>query len=74
MAVASKTSEPGFFERISIFIQEVKTELEKVAWPSKEELKKLTQVVLVALVILGIIIAGLDIVFMKFVKILLSFS
>ena len=48
------------------FFQEVNIEMRKVAWPSVEELKQSTQVVLLLLAILGTIVFAYDLVF-KFV-------
>lgn len=42
------------FKKINLFIQEVRTELTRVTWPSREELQGSTKVVL--LVSLGFII------------------
>ncbi len=49
------------------FIREVRGELRKVAWPSKEETVNYSIVVLVTVVILTAMIYGLDWVFSTFV-------
>ena len=56
-------------ERVSIpqFIREVRGELRKVAWPSREEVVRLSGVVLFTLVVLTALIFGLDWAFAKFV-------
>ncbi len=43
-----------------IFIKEVRTELKKVAWPSRSEVTTYTVVVLVSVVFLTLIVFGLD--------------
>lgn len=43
------------------FIREVITELKKVSWPTREETIKLTGLVIVISVIVGLFIGGLDI-------------
>ena len=43
----------GAFLKISNYVQETKEELKKCSWPSWEELKGSTGVVLVAIVLLG---------------------
>ena len=42
------------------FVREVRSELKKVAWPTREETIKYTLVVLATLVVLTALIAGLD--------------
>jgi preprotein translocase subunit SecE len=57
------SANPGFFERIARFIREVVAELQKVNWPSRNELITYTSVVLVFVVVMMLIVAGLDWVF-----------
>lgn len=45
------------------FFTEVKTELSKVVWPTKEETIRLTGIVIVASVAIGLFIGGLDFLF-----------
>jgi preprotein translocase subunit SecE len=59
----STNASPGFFERIVRFIREVVAELQKVNWPSRNELITYTSVVLVFVVVMMLIVAGLDWVF-----------
>jgi preprotein translocase subunit SecE len=59
----SANANPGFFERIVRFIREVVAELQKVNWPSRNELITYTSVVLVFVVVMMLIVAGLDWVF-----------
>ncbi len=47
------------------FIKEVVSELKKVTWPTREELIKLTAVVIVLSLIVGIFIGSLDILLVK---------
>ncbi|MDB5876322.1 MAG: preprotein translocase, SecE subunit [Ramlibacter sp.] len=54
------------------FLREVRGELRKVAWPSREETIRLSGVVLFALVVLTALIFGLDYVFAKSVFFLFS--
>jgi preprotein translocase subunit SecE len=49
------------------FVREVRGELRKVAWPSREETIRYTIIVLVAVAVLTALIAGLDWVFSEFV-------
>lgn len=54
------TKKEGFFQHIARFFREVWIELKKTAWPSYEEVKKSTVVVLVAIGIITAWIGGLD--------------
>jgi preprotein translocase subunit SecE len=70
-SVAVTAKEPGFFERIQQFIVDVRTEMRKVNWPTKDEVKSMTQVVMVALLIMAAIVAVYDWVFLRVVQLLL---
>lgn len=50
----------GVFSRASKFINESWQELQKCAWPSKDELTKSTMMVLASLLVVTIWIGGLD--------------
>lgn len=54
---------PNPFGRLKEFFQEVRVEMSKVAWPSIDELKQSTTVVLLMLGIIGAIIFFYDQVF-----------
>ena len=57
------TAQAGRFNpvnRLQGFLQEVKLEMEKVAWPSKDELKSQTSIVLMLLFFLAVIIGVFD--------------
>lgn len=45
------------------FIKDIRGEYKKIIWPSKEELKKQTKVVILTSAILGAIIVAYDVVF-----------
>jgi preprotein translocase subunit SecE len=68
-AVMDKT---GPVARLRDFFHEVKTEMSKVTWPTREELKASTSVVLVLLVILSGVVGVYDIVFQFLVLMLLK--
>lgn len=63
---------PDFKGGPVIFIKEVKAELGKVIWPSKEELIRLTFVVIIISVVIGIYIGGLDLVLTKLTDVLVK--
>jgi preprotein translocase subunit SecE len=54
---------PNILVRAREFFLEVRNEMRKVAWPSWEELKQQTQIVLLMLAIVAAIIAVYDMVF-----------
>ena len=49
------------------FLREVRGELRKVAWPTRDETKNYSIVVLITIVIVGAIIYGLDWLFSTFI-------
>ncbi|MFA6342011.1 MAG: preprotein translocase subunit SecE [Fibrobacteraceae bacterium] len=55
-------------QKIQQYIKEVIQELKKVTWPTWEELKGSTMVVILFSVIMGCYIAGLDFVFAMLVE------
>lgn len=59
-------------ERTTIpqFIREVRGELRKVGWPSKNEVVNSTIIVLIAVTVMTLLIFGLDYVFAKLVLLL----
>jgi preprotein translocase subunit SecE len=64
-------AKPGFIQGIRTFFEEVQTEMKKVSWPTRAELKSLTQLVLWALLFSGIVLGIYDIVFMNVMKLIL---
>jgi len=48
------------FRKLNKFIQEVKQEMSKVSWPSKDELKGTTTVVIVVTLVLTLFIFATD--------------
>ncbi len=48
------------FRKINKFIQDVKTEMAKVSWPTKEQLKGTTLIVIVMTIILSVFIFFTD--------------
>jgi preprotein translocase subunit SecE len=67
----SSTGKPGIVEKVTEFYQEVRVEMSKVAWPGREEVKSLTQVVLYTLLLLTIIIGAYDLVFLNLMRLIL---
>lgn len=54
------------------FLSEVKSELAKVTWPTREEVVRLTLVVVIISLAVGIFIGGLDFIFTKAIQLILG--
>jgi preprotein translocase subunit SecE len=57
---------------VTSFFSEVKIELSKVTWPSREEVIKLTLIVFLVSVVLGAYVGGLDFLFTKTLSLVLK--
>jgi len=57
-------------EKIKTFLSETKNELKKVTWPTKEELKESTRVVIVASAVLTAFIGVIDQILNRIVKLI----
>lgn len=55
-----------------IFLKEVKDELQKVVWPSREEIIRLTAVVIIVSTVVALFIGGVDLVLTKGLEVLLK--
>src|SRR5262249_53233603 len=53
----------GLIARLSVFVQETREELNKCSWPTWDELKGSTVLVMVAMVLLGLFTFAADLVF-----------
>jgi len=65
---------PNPFQRLKTFIEEVRQELEKVTWPTMDDLKVSTKVCMFMLLGMAAIIFVMDQVFNQLVLTLLSFA
>lgn len=57
---------------ITTFFGEVKLELSKVKWPTRDEVVKLTLTVFLVSAVLGLFVGGLDFLFTKTLSALLT--
>ena len=55
-AKAKKDKKPGIGKRIGKYFRELKSELKKVAWPTKADTMKRTGTVIVCAILVGIIV------------------
>lgn len=58
--------------QVAGFFSEVKVELSKVTWPTRQEVIKLTVLVLIISAIVGLYLGVLDFIFTKLVELLIS--
>ncbi len=54
------------------FLRETQEELKKVIWPTRQEVIRLTGVVIIVSAIVGLFIGGLDFVFTKLLSLVLK--
>lgn len=57
-------------EKLKTYLQETKTEIKKVTWPTKDELKESTRVVVVATIVLTLFTAVIDQILSRIVKLI----
>ncbi len=67
-----KAKKVGIFRRIGRSIKATKAEFKKVVWPTKKQLINNTIIVIVALVVIGLIIFGLDSLFSWLAKLVIT--
>ena len=72
MAELPTFTRPDFRGGPVVFLKEVKAELLKVSWPTRDQVIKLTIVVVVVSFAIGLYIGGLDLAFTKLTDLLLS--
>lgn len=54
------------------FIKETRDELRQVKWPTKDEVIRLTSIVIIVSVLVGLYVGGLDFLFTKTMEIILK--
>jgi preprotein translocase subunit SecE len=55
-------------ERIKLFLSETRTELKKVTWPTREELKESTRVVIISTFLVTIFVGVVDQILSRIVR------
>lgn len=58
----------GHLLKLSTYVKETREELRKCSWPSLEELKGSTVVVMISIALLGLLTVGADLVILKLVR------
>ncbi len=61
----------GQTERAGEFIREIRTELRKVVWPTRDEAARLTAVVIGVSAVVGFFLGGLDTLFTTMFQVIL---
>lgn len=72
MAKAEKTAERRQPNKLQLFFRETIGELRKVNWPTWNEAKNLTIVVLIVMVSMGLFLGLLDFIFTRFFALILG--
>jgi preprotein translocase subunit SecE len=72
--LAMSDEKPGLFTRIRSFYEDVMTELRKVTWPSRDDLKASTKVTLFLIVVMAVIVFVYDAVLGGFIMGLLRLA
>ena len=57
------TNNKPFFSRLKKYLKGTKSELKKVTWPTKEQLKQNTSVILVFIILIGLFLFVFDVAF-----------
>ena len=71
-AVKEDDTKPGFFKRVGKWFREMKSELRKVVWPTRQQLGKNTAISLVVMVASSLVIWGFDTLATKLVQIIIK--
>ena len=58
--------------KIGTFVSQVKTEMKKVSWPTRQELVNATVVVLISTILLALFIGVCDLVLSRLINFLIS--
>jgi preprotein translocase subunit SecE len=67
-----KGSEEGLWDRITVFLQEFRTEMKKVTWPSRKETGGTTAVVIVTVLVIVVFLGVVDFALGKIVQSVLN--
>ena len=57
---ADKNKKPGLFERLKDYLHNVKLEMKRVTWPTKQEVWRMSLVVIIALIFFGLLFYAID--------------
>jgi len=57
-------------EKIKQYLAETRAEIKKVTWPTRDELKESTRVVIIATIVITIFIGGVDLVLNRIMRLI----
>jgi preprotein translocase subunit SecE len=57
-----------FIARVKLFLSETRTELKKVTWPTREELKESTKVVIISTFIVTVFVGVVDQILSRIIR------
>ncbi|NLN92469.1 MAG: preprotein translocase subunit SecE [Candidatus Hydrogenedens sp.] len=72
--ISAPVKEPGFFQRIQGFFEDVIGELKKVTWPTRDDLMASTKVTLFIIAVMAGVVYVYDRVFSIFVMLILKLA
>ena len=71
-AVKKDETKPGFFKRIGKWFREMRSELKKVIWPTRQQLTKNSLISVGVMVASSIVVWGFDTVATKLVQLIIK--
>jgi preprotein translocase subunit SecE len=60
--------EKNIWKRMTSFLRDVRGEMKRVTWPSKNDLYKTTIAVIVSSIVFGVYLFGVDFIFSRLIK------
>jgi len=54
--------------KVIVFLKQVKAELKRVKWPTSKEVRRLTLLVIITMIILGLYIGIIDVILTKLIE------
>lgn len=69
---AEKKQKVGFLKKMTRYFRDLRGEYKKIVWPTKKQIINNTLVVLAAVIIMGVFVAGLDAVLGLIVRFVLQ--
>jgi preprotein translocase subunit SecE len=72
MDIKSLTGIKGIIEKIIQFFREVRIEIKKISWPSRNETIASTSIVIIIVLVIGLFLGMVDVGLARIIKIILS--
>ncbi|MCM8769655.1 MAG: preprotein translocase subunit SecE [Candidatus Omnitrophica bacterium] len=58
-------------EKVRLYLNDVRLELSKVSWPTRQQLKLTTIIVIVFMIVAGVYIGLIDVIFSKVISLII---